>query len=73
MAFFALGGFLVLEEMEKEQRELDDEDIEATKSDMTPAGHIEMMAGGGDDESEDRLTDGSFDAQIELRNEDKRG
>ena len=30
MTFFALGGFLVLDEMDKEQKELDDEDIEGS-------------------------------------------
>ena len=36
MTFFALGGFLVLEDMEREQRQLDDEEDD---NDVT--GHVE--------------------------------
>ena len=39
MTFFALGGFLVLDDLEREQKELDDEDRSASHSDIS-AGHV---------------------------------
>jgi len=54
MTYFALGGFLVLQQMDKEQKELDEEvgsneDVQLSQGDTS-----------GSDESE--LTDASFDA-----------
>ena len=58
MTFFALGGFLVLEEIEKEQRELDDEENVVSGSEYSPVQGEELSA------KEDHKTDESFDAKI---------
>ena len=48
MTFFALGGFLVLEDMEREQRQLDDEEDD---NDNDVTGHVEEVE--EDSESEE--------------------
>ena len=72
MTYFALGGFLVLAEMDREQRELDDEEGDDAE---------EVQVGGNEDEEESeeeeddedgqssqKLTDNSFDANIVAQN-----
>ena len=62
MTFFALGGFLVLEDMEREQRQLDDEEDD---NDNDVTGHVEEVEEDSESEEEEHLTDDSFDAKVE--------
>ena len=56
MTYFALGGFLVLHEMDKEQRELDEQ------ADSEEIEDVNLGQGDTSEEDSDQLTDASFDA-----------